>query len=131
MARDEYPEERGAGWLTFAMTIISIAGLVSVIAGTAALLNSEAFDLDKEVVFDGLKTWGWIVLILGLLQFVTVVGIQQRTEWGRWGGIALAGLSVIGQLMWIHANPWWALIVIVLDILVIYALTVYGGHIKY
>ena len=42
-------------------------------------------------------------------------------------GSAVAGLNAFGQLMFVHANPWWSVTMIVVDICVIYALAVYGG----
>ena len=48
-------------------------------------------------------------------------------QWARWFGIVIAALNAIGQLAWIQAYPWWSLAIFTVDILIIYALTVYGG----
>jgi hypothetical protein len=128
MAQNEYPLPRGEGWINFAMFMIAISGFVSVVAGIAAIFNSHVYDERAEVVFDSLKTWGWIVLLIGLLQFAVVVGIQLGTQWARWAGAVLASLSILGHVMWANGNPWWSLTVIGLDVLVIYALMMYGGR---
>ena len=42
----------------------------------------------------------------------------------------LVALNAIGQLFLLPVQPWWSLIVLTLDILVIYALTVHGRELK-
>ena len=74
-----------------------------------------------------LKTWGWIVLILGVLQLFAAFGVVGGSEAARWFGIGVAGLNAIGQLMWLPAYPLWAITMFAVDILIIYALAVYGG----
>ena len=39
----------------------------------------------------------------------------------------VAGLNGFGQLMFVHANPWWSMTMFAVDMLVIYALAVYAG----
>ena len=44
--------------------------------------------------------------------------------------VLLAGLSAIANLLFIEAYPLWSIIVITVDVLVIYALTVHGREMK-
>jgi len=78
-------------------------------------------------VFSGLNTWGWIVLILGIIQALAALAILSGSEFARWFGIAAAGLNGIGQLMFVPAYPAWAIAMFAVDVLIIYALAVYGG----
>ncbi len=78
-------------------------------------------------VFSGLSTWGWIVMILGVLQLLAAFALVGGSELARWFGIAVAGLNAIGQLFFIAAYPWWAISMFTIDLLIIYALAVYGG----
>ena len=39
----------------------------------------------------------------------------------------LPGLNAIGQLVFVPVQPWWAIAMFTLDILIIWALAVYGG----
>jgi hypothetical protein len=50
------------------------------------------------------------------------------SQFGRWFGIVAAGLNAVGQLMFLHAYPFWSLAMFAADMLIIYALTVYGGR---
>ena len=49
------------------------------------------------------------------------------SELARWFGIAVASVNAIGQLMFVHANSWWAVCMFAVDILVIYGLAAYAG----
>jgi hypothetical protein len=44
--------------------------------------------------------------------------------------IVLAAINGVSQLFLLPVQPWWSLIVLALDILVIYALTVHGRELK-
>ena len=49
------------------------------------------------------------------------------SELARWFGIVVAGINAIGQLHFVSANPFWAISLFAVDILIIYGLAVYGG----
>ena len=117
----------GASWVLFAGIMISLAGILNVIWGIAAIGDSRFFTEDATYILSGLNTWGWIILFLGALQLLAAFSIWQGGQVGRWFGIAVAGLSAIGALMSIPAYPFWSLALFTLDILVIYGLAAYGG----
>ena len=45
-------------------------------------------------------------------------------------GIALVSLNLIAQFSWTTLYPFWGLIAIAIDILIIYALVVHGRELK-
>jgi hypothetical protein len=57
------------------------------------------------------------------------MGVFSGSGFARWFGILAAGLSAVGLFgsPTAQAYPFWSLIIFALDILVIYALAVYGG----
>ena len=61
--------EAGVGWVLFAGIMILIAGTLNVIWGIAAIGNSKFFTENATYILSGLNTWGWIVLVIGLVQF--------------------------------------------------------------
>ena len=119
---------RGAGWLLFASIMIVIAGALNVIWGIAAISESKFFVANTQFILTDLKTWGWVVLIIGVIELLAAFSILAGQQWGRWLGIAVAGLNSIAALMSISAYPFWALCIFGVDILVIYGLVVYGGQ---
>lgn len=122
-----YEGIRGGGWILFAASLLGLAGAWNTIQGILAIADSRVYVGEHTFVFSDLKTWGWIVLILGVLQLFAAFGVVGGSEAATWFGIGVAGLNAIGQLMWLPAYPFWALTMFAVDILIIYALAVYGG----
>lgn len=123
----EFDEGKGFGWLLFAATMLGLAGVLSVIDGIVALSKSSFYAANAHYVFSDLRTWGWIAIVLGALLIVAAMGVFTGSGFARWFGIIIAALSLIGHFSASQAYPFWALIMITIDILVIYALAVYGG----
>jgi hypothetical protein len=124
-----YYEEapRGSGWVFFSAIVLGLVGTFSFIDGILAISSSKVFTANATYVFSDLHTWGWIVTILGALSVCAAFALLTGSELARWFGIAVASLNAIGQLMFVHANPWWAMSMFAVDILVIYGLAVYAG----
>jgi hypothetical protein len=121
--------DRGGGWVAFAGVMILIAGALNVIYGFAAIDNSSFFvEGNRFVLFDDVNTWGWIHLIVGIVQVLAAFSIFQRHPFGRFIGILTAGLNLIVVLLWITALPVGGLILALIDILIIYGLVAYGGR---
>jgi len=119
---------RGAGWLMFAGIMVFLVAVLNMIYGIAAIDGSKFFIEDEKFILSNLNTWGWVVLIIGLLQLVAAFSIWAGGEYGRWIGVITAGVSAIGALLALPGYPFWSLAVFALDILIIYGLTTYGGR---
>jgi hypothetical protein len=52
----------------FAVVLLMIGGVLNIIYGIAAIGNSSFFVHDTHYVFASLKTWGWITLIIGIVE---------------------------------------------------------------
>ena len=122
---------RGHGWVVFAALMLFMAGVFNVIAGLVALADSKFYVAGAVLVWSDLRTWGWIVLALGVVELLAGSAILRGRAWGRWFGIGVASLNAIGQMVFIPAYPWWSLLIIALDILVIYGLATYGAQEAY
>jgi hypothetical protein len=120
-------EAAGSGWITFAAVMLGLAGTWNLLQGILAIGSSRVYAADTVFVFSDLNTWGWIVMILGLIQLVATYAVVGGSEFGRWLGIGVACVNSIGQLYFLPANPFWALTMFAVDMLIIYALAVYGG----
>jgi hypothetical protein len=119
-------EIEGQGWVLFAGIMILIVGIMNVVYGIAAIDNSTFFIQDaRYVVFQDLNTWGWILLVVGVVQLVAAFGIWSRRGWGRWIGIISAGGNAVVQLLFISSFPLASLALLAIDILVIYGLASY------
>jgi hypothetical protein len=114
--------DRATGWWIFAGILLSIAGVLNVIWGIAAISDSTFFVKDAAYVISGLNTWGWVTLIIGVLELAAVGSLFAGGGFGRWMGIFAAALSAIGSLLSIDAYPFWSLSVFALSIIIIYQL---------
>jgi hypothetical protein len=122
-----YEGIKGGGWIVFAASLLGLAGTWNSIQGILAIGDSRVYVGEQAFVFSDLQTWGWIVLILGIIQLFAAFAILGGSEWARWFGIACAGVNAIGQLLFLPAYPLWAITMFAIDLLIIYALAVYGG----
>ena len=122
-------ENRGDGWVLFAGVMIMVAGFFNLIYGIAAIDKSSAFVGGSHfVLFDNLSTWGWVGLLIGLVQLFAAFSIWSRNPFGRVIGVASASISAIVILMFANAFPFVAFGIFIIDLLVIYGLVAYGGR---
>jgi ABC-type transport system involved in multi-copper enzyme maturation permease subunit len=120
-------EPQGLGWVAFSAIMLAVVGVWGIIEGILAISSSKVFVASATFVFSGLNTWGWIVLLLGVLCVVAAFSLMTGSEVARWFGITVAGVNAIGQLMFVDAYPWWAMAMFAVDILIIYGLAAYAG----
>ena len=127
-ARGYEDETRGEGWVLFAGILVLILGFMNTIWGIAAIDGSSFFtDEGRFVVFDSLNTWGWFLLIVGIMQLFAAFSIWSGNTYGRVIGVATASINALILLFTVNAFPFAAFMLFIADILVIYGLVVYGG----
>ena len=97
----DYDEPRGLGLVFFAAIMLPVVGIFNVIDGIAAIANSHVFVANAHYVFGDLRAWGWVVLILGLLQLLAGGGVMVGNQAARWFGIAVIGLNLVAQLFFV------------------------------
>jgi len=110
----------------FAGTMLFIVGMFDAIWGLGAVLNDQAVTVGggHGVLVWDFTVWGWVHIVIGCVMIATSVGLFMMKGWARWLGILFASLSALLQVGVLPAFPLWALIVIALDVVVIYQLTV-------
>jgi len=123
-----HEEGHGYGLVLFASILLVVVGCFNVIEGIAAIANSHVFIAHAHYVFGDLKTWGWITLILGILQLLAALGVLAGNQPARWFAVVVLGLNAIDQMFFIPAYPFWALTIIAMDIVALYGLLAYGSR---
>ena len=118
---------KGEGWLLFAGIMVLIVGILNTIWGIAAIDSASFFIEDERFIIEDLSLWGWIILIVGLVQLFAAFSIWSGGGFGRWIGIIAASFSAIGALLSIPGYPLWSIAVFGVDLLIIYGLAAYGG----
>jgi hypothetical protein len=120
-------EKTHSGWVTFAGVMLLLVGVLNVIYGIAAIADSSFFIEDERYILSNLNTWGWVTLIIGVLQLFAAFSLWSGGIYGRVVAIFAAGLSAIGALMSIPAYPLWSLAIFAVDIIIIHQVAKYGG----
>ena len=118
---------RGEGWLLFAGIMVLIVGILNTIWGIAAIDSASFFIEDERFIIEDLSMWGWIILIVGVVQLFAAFSIWSGGSFGRWIGIISASFSAVAALMSMPGFPLWSLAVFGVDLLIIYGLAAYGG----
>ena len=115
-----------AGWIGFAGMVMVILGGIDFFQGLIALFEDEYYAVTQSgfLVVD-LTTWGWIMLLWGVLLVLAGLALMAGRAWARWLTIVLVTLNVFAQLGFLGNSqyPLWALTALALNVVVLYALT--------
>jgi len=123
-----HAEGRGYGLIAFAAVVLLVLGFFIMIYGIAAIANSHVFTANAHYVIGDLRAWGWITLILSVLQLAAAVGILAGNQLARWFAVAVVGLNAIDMMFFLPAYPFWALTIIAVDVVALYGLCAYGSR---
>ena len=120
------------GWGIFAAVILLVSGLFTGIQAIAALIGPNDYFVvtEESLLLLNVNGWGWWNLVVAILLLLTSFALFAGQTWARVVAIILCVVSAVGQLMLLPAQPWWSVIIIAVDILVIYALTAHGRELK-
>ena len=118
---------RGAGRAMFAAILLAIAGTLNIIYGIGAISDANFYSDNTQYVFSSLHTWGWVTLILGVIQLTGGFSLMAGNVYGRVIGITAASLGAIGALLSVGgAYPFWSLGIFALCVIVLHGIVVYG-----
>jgi hypothetical protein len=86
---------RGAGRVTFAATLLLIAGTLNIIYGIGALGDARVFVGDQRFIFTNLNALGWVLILLGVIQLSGGFSLIAGSTYGRVIGLIGAGLGAL------------------------------------
>jgi hypothetical protein len=116
-----------AGWINFAGLVMIILGGLAFFQGLIALFEDGYYVVSESghLVFD-VNTWGWIMILWGIIIVLTGLSLLAGQGWARWVSILLVSLNVYAQLGFLgnSSYPLWSLTVLTLNIVVLFALVV-------
>ena len=116
-----------AGWIGFAGLVMLIIGGIDFCQGLIAIFEDGYYVVtgSGNLVFD-VTTWGWILLIWGIVLALAGLGLLTGQGWARWFTIVVVSLNIFAQLGFLGNSqyPLWTLTALALDIVVLFALTV-------
>jgi hypothetical protein len=92
-------DERGYGWVTFSGVLLLILGTLNFIEGLAAIGNAHFFVANTHYIVGSLKTWGWVVLCIGVLEWAVGCGVLLKNQFSRRTGAVVLSANAIAQLL--------------------------------
>jgi hypothetical protein len=114
-----------SGLLSFAAFLMGIVGFFNIVDGLTSLTKRTLYLIpsSKLLIFN-FTAWGWIWIIVGILQIFVGASMFARRTWARMAGIALMLLAIAGQFTFMNAFPLWSIVIIAVSLVAIYLLMV-------
>ena len=107
--------------------LLLIVGTLNVIYGIGALDSANIFTDERRFILTNLNTLGWVLIVLGVIQFTGGFSLLSGNTYGRVIGIIAGSLGAIGALLSIGgAYPWWSLAVFALCVYIVHGIVMLG-----
>jgi hypothetical protein len=131
-ARVSYDERTGwTGWIVFAGVMMIIAGSLNAFYGVVAAVNDDWVGwTNRENAFLDVSQWGWVHIVVGLIVLLCGIGLFSGNIIARTVAVIIASISLVSNFFFIPVYPLWALTVITIDVLVIWAVTAHGREMR-
>jgi hypothetical protein len=118
------------GFTFFAAIMMILVGGFDILQGLAAIIKQHAYVVTTDYVWKfNVSTWGWINLILGVIVLLAGIALLGGATWARVVGIIMAVLVAFSNFMWLPYYPVWAVVMITISVIVIWALAAHGREI--
>ena len=117
---------RGTGGATFAAVLMIIGGGFGILQGIALLAKAEYYvQPNGYFINTSASTWGWVLLIIGIIVLAAGFGVLSGAFWARWLGIIFVSIQAFGNFLFIPVQPWWSSILALVDLWIIHSLFVH------
>jgi hypothetical protein len=119
---------KGMGRALFVAILFLMVGTLNIIYGIAAVSNAHFFD-NTQYVFSSLHTWGWITIIVGIIQLTAGLSLMGGGGYGRVIGIVAATIGALESLLSVGGtHPWWSLAIFAVCVWILHGLLVFGDE---
>jgi hypothetical protein len=120
------------GWGVFASVLLLIAGIFDLMFGLAAVIgpNTTVVVAETGLFAVDVAAWGWWHIIAGIALIILSFFLYRGATWARVVAIIIVIINAVGQLTLLSVQPFWSLVILAVDVLIIYALTVHGRELK-
>jgi hypothetical protein len=108
-----------------------LAGSLNLIYGIIAAVNDEwVVFTNRANVYLDISEWGWVHIIVGAVVLISGLGLFSGNILARTIAVVVASISLVVNFFFIPVYPLWAITVIVIDLLVIWAVTAHGREMR-
>ncbi|MBF6331487.1 DUF7144 family membrane protein [Nocardia transvalensis] len=130
-SQSEHPMRFGiaAGVSIAAAVLLMTVGVLSILEGISAVADDDLLVLGSDYIYKLNTTgWGWIHIVLGILMIASAIGLLIGATWGRVAAMVFVAVSIVGNFLWLPYYPAWSILVIVLDVVVIWAIATWRAE---
>ena len=107
----------------FAGVLLIVGGGFQAIEALAAIVKDEYLVVAPNYIYTfDLTAWGWIHLLIGLAFVAIGICLLLGQGWALIAGIVVAAISALVNFTWLPYSPFWAILLIAVDLLIIWAL---------
>ena len=118
------------GFTYFAAIMMMLSGGFEILQGLSAIIKKNLYVVNKDYIYKiNVNGWGWIHLILGVIVLLAGIALLGGSLWARIVGIAMAALIALANFLWLPYYPVWAIVIIAVNVVVIWALAAHGRDI--
>ena len=122
---------RGSGRTAFVGVLFLIAGTLNIIYAIGALSDADVLVGDQRLLFTNLHLYGWVLVVLGVIQLTAGLSLLGGNTYGRVIGSIVAIIGAVEALAAIgDRNPWWSLGLFALYIYILHGLIIFGRDVK-
>ena len=132
IAEDEPDPRFWRGMIAFAALLLTLEGGFHVLGGFIALLEgADSYEGDPTLMIPiSANAYGIIHMVLGVVMMLAAYALFWGRTWGRAFAVVVAFIGALTNLASLSTAPGRYALLIVLDILVILAVTVHGDSAK-
>ena len=132
MAHVQHQQVTGwTGWIGLAGFIMALTGIFHIVFGIGGALGSDwyIYASGHTFWFDS-SAWGWSMIVGGTLLLLSSGLLLAGNMVGRIMGVILAAASLVANISLFAVAPVWSALVIVFDLMVLYAIIAHGSEMK-
>ncbi|GGK69729.1 DUF7144 family membrane protein [Nocardia camponoti] len=118
-----------AGTSIGAGILLAVVGALQIFQGISAVVNDDLIVVGPEYTYQfDLTAWGWWHIVLGAIAIIIALGLIAGQTWGRVLAMIIAAISIVANFLYLPYYPWWSILIIAIDIVVIWAVATWKPH---
>ncbi|MEV6064839.1 DUF7144 family membrane protein [Nocardia asteroides] len=132
--QNQHPVREGiaAGTSIGAGILLAVVGVLQIFEGISAVAKDDLIVVGPEYLYQfDLTSWGWWHIVFGAIAVIVAIGLLAGQTWGRVAAMVIAAIAIIANFLWLPYYPWWSILIIILNIVVIWAVATWRPNDTY
>lgn len=112
--------------------MLLLGGSFSLLSGFVALFKDGVVftNFTDTIWVLTYNQWGWIHMLIGILAILAAGSLATGQMYGRVIAVTVAFISAIANMAFVPMYPFWSIMIILIDIMIIYGVIVHAGELK-